>query len=96
MDEGRVAIALSVVDCSPDRRRSAGVDDGVLKQDHTGKEQIIEVMNGCICCTVRQDLADVLKGSLAERISDFDGVIIETTGPATPMLLRLEVLKSST
>merc|ERR1719353_2303816 len=60
-----------------------GVDDGVLKADQMG-EQIIEVMNGCICCTVRGDLAEVLKGSLAKRIDDFDGVIIETTGLADP------------
>jgi G3E family GTPase len=60
-----------------------GVDDGVLKADASG-EQIIEVMNGCICCTVRGDLAEVLKRSLAERINEFDGVIIETTGLADP------------
>merc|ERR1719353_680014 len=60
-----------------------GVDDGVLKADQMG-EQIIEVMNGCICCTVRGDLAEVLKGSLAKRISSFDAVIIETTGLADP------------
>ena len=43
-----------------------------------------EVMNGCICCTVRGDLAEVLKGSLAKKIANFDGVIIETTGLADP------------
>ena len=40
-----------------------GVDDGVLKTD--SKERIIEVMNGCICCTVRADLAVVLKTTSA-------------------------------
>uniref|UniRef100_A0A7S2K0M3 CobW C-terminal domain-containing protein n=1 Tax=Zooxanthella nutricula TaxID=1333877 RepID=A0A7S2K0M3_9DINO len=59
-----------------------GVDDGVLKMD--SKDQIIEVMNGCICCTVRGDLAQVLAGSLAERRGTFDAVIIETTGLADP------------
>jgi G3E family GTPase len=59
-----------------------GVDDGVLKMD--SKDQIVEVMNGCICCTVRGDLAQLLTGSLAERRGTFDAVIIETTGLADP------------
>ena len=58
-----------------------GVDDGVLKAD--SREQIIEVMNGCICCTVRGDLVVALK-NLYAKISQFDAVIIETTGLADP------------
>jgi len=61
-----------------------GVDENIIiKQD--SEEQIIEVMNGCICCTVRGDLVKVLKklhGRLAK--DKFDGVIIETTGLANP------------
>jgi len=71
---------------------AVGVDDGVLKQE--SEEQIIEMMNGCVCCTVRSDLGVVLK-KLATRRSEakeeggaskqyFDGVIIETTGMADP------------
>ena len=33
-----------------------------------------QVMNGCICCTVRGDLAEVLKGSLAQKMAGFDAV----------------------
>jgi len=40
-------------------------------------------MNGCICCTVRGDLTEVLD-RMHDRIKDFDGVIIETTGLADP------------
>ena len=40
-------------------------------------------MNGCICCTVRGDLTEVLD-NMYDRIKDFDGVIIETTGLADP------------
>ena len=58
-----------------------GVDDGVLKQ--TSEDQIIEMMNGCVCCTVRSDLVKVL-GELGKRANDFDAVIIETTGLADP------------
>jgi G3E family GTPase len=61
-----------------------GVDDGVLKS--TLDETVVEVMNGCICCTVRGDLADALKGSLFQKLQKgmFDAVIIETTGMADP------------
>merc|ERR1719331_2919668 len=59
-----------------------GVDDGVLKV--AAEDTIVEVMNGCICCTVRGDLAEVLKGSLAQKMAGFDAVIIETTGLADP------------
>merc|ERR1719221_1622752 len=51
------------------------------------EEEIIEMMNGCICCTVRQDLIVVLK-KLAIRIASgklkLDGIVIETTGMADP------------
>ena len=42
-----------------------------------------QVMNGCICCTVRGDLVETLK-RLAAKVAKFDGVIIETTGLADP------------
>ena len=45
------------------------------------------MMNGCICCTVRQDLIEVLN-KLCERIQKkslkLDGIVIETTGMADP------------
>jgi G3E family GTPase len=51
------------------------------------EEEIIEMMNGCICCTVRQDLVAVLK-KLAARVASgtlhLDGIVIETTGLADP------------
>ena len=49
----------------------------------TASEEVIEVMNGCICCTVRGDLVVALK-NLYAKISQFDAVIIETTGLADP------------
>ena len=58
-----------------------GIDENILVE--SSDESIIEVMNGCICCTVRGDLTEVLDG-LYDRIRDFDGVLIETTGLADP------------
>lgn len=46
-------------------------------------EEVIEVLNGCICCTVRGDLVQALK-RMHERVKDFDAIIIETTGMADP------------
>ena len=58
-----------------------GVDEKVLSENVD--EEIIEVVNGCVCCTVRGDLVEALK-RLHKRIDKFDGVIIETTGLADP------------
>jgi len=52
-------------------------------QSENDEEDLIEVMNGCICCTVRGDLVVALK-NLYKRVKQFDGVIIETTGLADP------------
>ncbi|RMC37252.1 CobW family GTP-binding protein [Paracoccus alkanivorans] len=45
-------------------------------------EEIFEMNNGCICCTVRGDLIRILSGLMKRR--DFDGILIETTGMADP------------
>jgi len=58
-----------------------GVDEHILSEKCD--EEIIEVMNGCICCTVRGDLVVALK-KLYQRIQQFDAVLIETTGLADP------------
>ena len=58
-----------------------GVDERILSEK--ADEEVIEVMNGCICCTVRGDLVKALK-NLYSKISQFDAVIIETTGLADP------------
>jgi G3E family GTPase len=62
-----------------------GVDNELLLQERD--EQIVEMNNGCICCTVRGDLIRIL-GELRERRDAgeiaFDRVIIETTGLADP------------
>ena len=46
-------------------------------------EEVFEMNNGCICCTVRGDLIRIL-GALMKRRTKFDGIIVETTGLADP------------
>ena len=61
-----------------------GVDSEIIEKS---EEQIVEMNNGCICCTVRGDLIRIL-GSLKEKRDQgalkFDRVVIETTGMADP------------
>ena len=57
-----------------------GIDnDLVVNAD----EEVFEMNNGCICCTVRGDLIRIL-GGLMKRQDSFDGILIETTGLADP------------
>ena len=61
-----------------------GIDNELLR---SSADQIVEMNNGCICCTVRGDLIRIL-GELADKRAagtlHFDRVIIETTGLAEP------------
>src|SRR6201988_4748958 len=47
------------------------------------EEEIFEMNNGCICCTVRGDLIRIL-GNLMKRRDKFDYILVETTGMADP------------
>ncbi|WP_119964512.1 CobW family GTP-binding protein [Simplicispira lacusdiani] len=61
------------------------IDNDILVADT--KEQIIQMSNGCICCTIREDLRETLQLLAAKRrkgLLAFDRVVIETTGLADP------------
>jgi G3E family GTPase len=61
------------------------IDNDILVSDTT--EQIIQMSNGCICCTIREDLRVTLQLLGAKRrkgLLDFERVVIETTGLADP------------
>jgi G3E family GTPase len=61
-----------------------GIDNDIIE---TSDEQIVEMNNGCICCTVRGDLIRILsdlKGKREQGSLKFDRVVIETTGMADP------------
>ena len=61
------------------------IDNDILSVNT--EEQIIQMSNGCVCCTIREDLRSTL-ADLAEKRRkgelDFDRVVIETTGLADP------------
>src|SRR5258707_11369569 len=57
-----------------------GIDNDLVVN---AEEEIFEMNNGCICCTVRGDLIRIL-GGLMRRKSRMDGIIVETTGLADP------------
>ena len=61
------------------------IDNEILVQD--SNEQIIQLNNGCVCCTIREDLRTTLSDLAAKKRSgelDFERVVIETTDLADP------------
>lgn len=61
------------------------IDTDILKTE--SKEQILQMSNGCICCTIREDLREALQLLAAKRrqgLLAFDRIVIETTGLADP------------
>jgi G3E family GTPase len=57
-----------------------GIDNDLIVESD---EEVFEMNNGCICCTVRGDLIRVVEG-LMKRPGGFDGILVETTGLADP------------
>ncbi len=57
-----------------------GIDNDLVVD---ADEEVFEMNNGCICCTVRGDLIRILSG-LMKRGDQFDAIIVETTGLADP------------
>ena len=61
------------------------IDNDILVQDT--QEQIVQMSNGCVCCSIRGDLVEALNQLWEQRKSkkiQFDQVVIETTGVANP------------
>ncbi len=57
-----------------------GIDNDLIT---SADEELFEMNNGCICCTVRGDLIRTLHGLLAKE-GNFDAIVVETTGLADP------------
>ncbi len=57
-----------------------GIDNDLVVD---ADEEVFEMNNGCICCTVRGDLIRIIEG-LMKRKDRFDAIVVETTGLADP------------
>src|SRR5690606_6368402 len=57
-----------------------GIDNDLIVD---ADEEVFEMNNGCICCTVRGDLIRIIEG-LMRRKGRFDSILVETTGLADP------------
>src|SRR5262245_64331555 len=69
-----------------------GIDGEILKScgiESCTEDSIVELANGCICCTVADDFVPALKG-LLDRPSPPEHIVIETSGLALPKPLRSE------
>src|SRR5688500_4679316 len=53
-----------------------GIDDDLIVD---ADEEVFEMNNGCVCCTVRGDLIRIIEG-LMKRKGRFDAILVETTG----------------
>ena len=62
---------------------AVSIDEALVKENLKTAEEVISLDNGCACCTVRGDLMRALK-QLKDRKSEFDLVLVETTGLANP------------
>lgn len=60
-----------------------GVDEDLVAKSVSSDEQILQLDNGCLCCSVRGDLIKTL-GKLIRRKNRFDHILIECTGLANP------------
>lgn len=90
---GKTTLINHLLQSHPDERiaivenefGSVGVDGGLLNRQ--GNVEVIEITNGCVCCSVRGELTEALHDLLARRDSgelNFDRLILETTGLADP------------
>jgi G3E family GTPase len=85
---GKTTLLNRLISGHPDRRIAIienEFGDIPIDQDLvvSAEEGIFELSNGCICCTLNDDLVKLL-GKLIDRAQDFDHLVIETTGVAEP------------
>jgi G3E family GTPase len=60
------------------------IDGELVAFRESGEEDIMLLNNGCLCCTVRSDLVEMLTRLVNEKKGAFDHILIETTGLANP------------
>ena len=69
------------------------IDEKLVSANMASKEDLIQMDNGCACCSIRGDLVRTL-GGLVEKRQQFDAVMLETTGLADPAPI-IATLKSN-
>ncbi|NBV86931.1 MAG: hypothetical protein EBS01_11890, partial [Verrucomicrobia bacterium] len=60
-----------------------GVDGQLVE---TQKEEVVEMSNGCLCCTVQDEFLPTMQ-TLLQRAEQLDGIVVETSGLALPLPL---------
>ncbi len=85
---GKTTLLNRILQAGDGRRYAVVVNEfGEIGIDHEllvgAREELFELSNGCVCCTVRGDLIRTLHALLA-RAGGFDAIIVETTGLADP------------
>lgn len=66
-----------------------GIDDRLIRRE---TDDIVELTNGCMCCTMQRDLMETV-GRLLSLESEIDSVLIETTGLADPIPLMASLMQ---
>ena len=85
---GKTTLLNRILQAQDGRRYAVVVNEfGEIGIDHEllvgAREELFELSNGCVCCTVRGDLIRTLHTLLA-RAGSFDAIVVETTGLADP------------
>ena len=85
---GKTTLLNRILQAQDGRRYAVVVNEfGEIGIDHEllveAREELFELSNGCVCCTVRGDLICTLHALLA-RAGSFDAIVVETTGLADP------------
>lgn len=68
-----------------------GIDNDLLITTEDSDDTMVELSNGCICCTINNDLMDAVYKVL-ERQDNIDYLVVETTGLADPLPIALTFL----
>ena len=70
------------------------IDEKLVSENMASKEDLIQMDNGCACCSIRGDLVRTL-GGLVEKRLQFDAVMLETTGLAKGLVVTLDCESAS-
>ncbi|MFZ3589322.1 CobW family GTP-binding protein [Bacillus sp. DJP31] len=93
LGSGKTTVLINILSYCKEKELKAGVILNELGETNVeghllGSEQIVELLNGCICCTIQEDLKSTLDDFIRnQKESPVDLLIIEGTGVANPLEL---------